>query len=66
MQLWAKVFLAVALIAGIFGFTGIAVASTEIAQLFSVFFAILGLSALVGSLMKSRHRRDRASMERSA
>jgi uncharacterized membrane protein YtjA (UPF0391 family) len=45
---WALVFLVVALIAGLFGFTGIAVASAGIAQiLFYIFVALFIISGLV-------------------
>src|SRR5690242_6774885 len=45
---WALVFLVVALIAGLFGFTGLAVASAGIAQiLFYIFVVLFVVSSLV-------------------
>jgi len=45
---WALVFLVVALIAGLFGFTGLAVASAGIAQiLFYIFVVLFVVSGLV-------------------
>ena len=45
---WALVFLVVALIAGLLGFTGLAVASASIAQIiFYIFVALFVISSLV-------------------
>jgi uncharacterized membrane protein YtjA (UPF0391 family) len=45
---WALVFLVVALIAGLFGFTGLAVASAGIAQiLFYLFVVLFVVSSLI-------------------
>lgn len=45
MTLWTIVFFAVALVAGIFGFTGISAASAGIAQILCVLFLGLGICA---------------------
>jgi len=48
MLRWAVIFLVVALIAALFGFTGISVAATEIAQfLFWVFVILFVVTALI-------------------
>ena len=48
MLSWALTFLVVAIIAAVFGFTGIAGAATDIARtLFFVFLVLLVVSALV-------------------
>jgi uncharacterized membrane protein YtjA (UPF0391 family) len=45
---WALLFLIVALVAGLFGFTGLAIASASIAQiLFYIFVALFIISGLV-------------------
>lgn len=50
MLRWTLLFLVVALIAGVFGFTGIAGASTDIARtLFFVFLVLLIISAIVSA-----------------
>jgi uncharacterized membrane protein YtjA (UPF0391 family) len=53
MLYWALVFFVVALIAGIFGFTGIYVAAAGIAKvLFFVFLVLLIISLLAGGLRR--------------
>ena len=53
MLYWALVFFVVALIAGLFGFTGIYVAAAGIAQiLFFVFIVLLLVSLLAGGLRR--------------
>lgn len=47
MLRWAILFLIVAIIAGVFGFGGIAAAATDIARLLFVVFLVLFLIALV-------------------
>ncbi|MGR3501843.1 DUF1328 domain-containing protein [Pseudaestuariivita sp.] len=47
MLTWALTFLAVAIVAGVFGFSEIALASAEVAQITCVVFLLLGLVALV-------------------
>lgn len=47
MLYWALVFLVVALIAGVFGFGGIASASAGIAQILFVIFLVLFIGALI-------------------
>lgn len=48
---WAVTFLIIALIAGVLGFGGIAVASVEIAKIiFFVFIALFLIAALMGAL----------------
>jgi uncharacterized membrane protein YtjA (UPF0391 family) len=50
---WALVFLVIALIAGLFGFTGIYVAAAGIAKiLFFVFLLLLIVSLLTGGLRR--------------
>ena len=53
MIYWAMVFLLVALIAGIMGFTGIAVASAGIAKLLFFVFAVLFVVSLFTHLGRS-------------
>ncbi len=51
---WALTFLVIALIAGVFGFGGIAVASVEIAKvLFFIFLAVFLVTLLI-HVMRSR------------
>jgi uncharacterized membrane protein YtjA (UPF0391 family) len=51
MLYWTLVFLVVALIAGLFGFGGIAVASAGIAKiLFGIFIVLFLVSLLAGAL----------------
>ena len=47
MLYWALVFFVVALIAGVFGFGGIASASAGVAQLLFVVFIVLFVGALI-------------------
>ena len=54
MLYWALVFLVVALIAGVFGFTGIAVAAAGIAKLLSVIFLVLFLISVIAHLGRGR------------
>jgi uncharacterized membrane protein YtjA (UPF0391 family) len=51
MLKWAVVFLLIAIVAGIFGFTGISEASASIAQILFGIFVALFLGALVIGLM---------------
>ena len=53
MLYWALVFFIVAIIAGVFGFTGIFLAAAGIAQiLFFVFIVLLLVSLLAGGLRR--------------
>jgi uncharacterized membrane protein YtjA (UPF0391 family) len=53
MLVWTLVFLVVALIAGVFGFGGVATASAGIAQiLFGIFIALFIGSLVLGALRK--------------
>jgi uncharacterized membrane protein YtjA (UPF0391 family) len=46
---WAATFFIIAIIAGVFGFTGVAVATVQIAQvLFFLFLVLFAVSLLVG------------------
>ena len=54
MLYWTLVFLVVALVAGLFGFGGIASASAGIAKLLFGVFIILFLVSLVVSALRSR------------
>jgi len=47
MLQWAILFLVVAIIAGVFGFGGIAAAATDIARLLCVVFLVLFVVALI-------------------
>jgi uncharacterized membrane protein YtjA (UPF0391 family) len=50
MLRWAFIFFVFAIIAGVFGFTGIAGTSTDIARtLFFVFLGLVIVSALIGA-----------------
>jgi uncharacterized membrane protein YtjA (UPF0391 family) len=49
---WALTFFIVALIAAIFGFGGIAVASAEVAKILFVVFLILFAVSLIAGLMR--------------
>jgi uncharacterized membrane protein YtjA (UPF0391 family) len=51
MLRWAFIFLIVALIAALFGFTEIAVAATGIAKILFFFFLVLFVLALVSGLI---------------
>jgi uncharacterized membrane protein YtjA (UPF0391 family) len=48
---WALIFFVVALIAGVFGFLGIAAAAVSIAKILFFVFLVLFLVSLVGGLM---------------
>ncbi len=53
MLYWALVFFVIAIIAGVFGFTGIFAAASGIAQiLFYVFIVLLIVSLLAGGLRR--------------
>jgi len=54
MLRWALGFLVIALIAALFGFTGIAVASAGIAKILFVIFLVLFLVSLIGHLFSGR------------
>ncbi len=54
MLYWAVVFFVVAIIAGVFGFGGIASASAGIAQLLFVIFLALFVIAMVARALKGR------------
>lgn len=54
MMHWALIFLAIALIAGIFGFGGIASASAGIAQVLFFIFLVLFLGAVVVRALNRR------------
>jgi uncharacterized membrane protein YtjA (UPF0391 family) len=52
MLRWALAFFIVAIIAGVLGFTGIALATAGIAKLLFYLFVILFLVSLVGHLLR--------------
>jgi len=54
MLKWAVIFLIIAIIAGLFGFTGVEQASATIAQWLFGIFLVLFLGALVGLAIGSR------------
>jgi len=57
MLRWALIFLVIAIIAGIFGFTGVEQASATIAQwLFGIFLVLFVGALLIGFLIGSRLR----------
>jgi uncharacterized membrane protein YtjA (UPF0391 family) len=57
MLRWAFILLFFAIIAGIFGFTGLAGASTDVARtLFFVFLILMVLTALIGAFKGDRLR----------
>ena len=57
MLRWALIFLVIAIIAGIFGFTGVEQASATIAQwLFGIFLVLFIGALLIGFLIGSRLR----------
>jgi uncharacterized membrane protein YtjA (UPF0391 family) len=57
MLKWAFVLLFLAVIAGVFGFTGLAGASTDIARtLFFVFLILMVVTALIGAFNSRRIR----------
>ena len=47
MLVWVVVFLAIALVAGVFGFTGISVAAQDIAKVIFYIFVILFIGSLL-------------------
>ena len=49
---WAVMFFIVALLAAVFGFTGIAVAAAGVAKILVDIFLVLFLVSLIGGLMK--------------
>ena len=51
---WALVFLVVALIAGLFGFTGLPVASAGIAQILFYIFVVLFVVSSIVYLLRGR------------
>ena len=57
MLYWAAVFFVVALIAALFGFTGIAVAAAEIAKILFFIFVVLFVISLVAGLFRRGSRR---------
>lgn len=56
MLYWAAVFLAVAIVAAIFGFSGIASASAGIAQILFYIFLLLFAAALIVRLLRGTSR----------
>ncbi|MGB2670903.1 MAG: DUF1328 domain-containing protein [Candidatus Acidiferrum sp.] len=52
MLRWALAFFVVALIAAVFGFTGVALASAGIAKILFFIFLVLFLLSLVGHLLR--------------
>jgi uncharacterized membrane protein YtjA (UPF0391 family) len=55
MLYWAAVFFIIAIVAGILGFTGVALATTEIAKiLFFIFLVLFALSIITPLLRRSR------------
>ncbi|GAA0295058.1 DUF1328 domain-containing protein [Rhodovulum tesquicola] len=54
MLQWALIFLLLALVAGLFGFGGIAMASAGIAQTLFFIFILLFVGAVVMSVMRGR------------
>jgi uncharacterized membrane protein YtjA (UPF0391 family) len=54
MLYWALMFLLVAIIAAVFGFTGIAIAAAGIAKLLFFIFLVLFVIALASHLMRGR------------
>lgn len=54
MLRWALSFFIIAIIAAVFGFGGIAAASTEIAQILFYIFVVLFLISLLFGLLKGR------------
>jgi uncharacterized membrane protein YtjA (UPF0391 family) len=51
---WTLMFLVIALVAGVLGFTSIAGAAAGIAQILFVIFLVLFLASFVGQLLRSR------------
>lgn len=56
MLRWALIFFVVSLVAALFGFTGIAVATAEIAKILFFIFLVLFLVALVAGTMQRNKR----------
>lgn len=54
MLQYAGVFLVVALIAALFGFTGIAAGAVEIARILFYIFVVLFLVSLVGGMLRRK------------
>lgn len=52
MLRWAVIFFVVALVAALFGFTGIAVAAAGIAKILFFIFLVLFLLTLIGSFIQ--------------
>jgi uncharacterized membrane protein YtjA (UPF0391 family) len=52
MLYWAVVFFIIALLAAVFGFTGIAVAAAGIAKILFFIFLVFFVIALVGGVMR--------------
>lgn len=57
MLRWAIIFFIVAILAGAFGFGGIAAASAGIAQIIFFFFLALFVIALIANALNGRSRR---------
>jgi uncharacterized membrane protein YtjA (UPF0391 family) len=51
MLYWAAVFFVIALVAGLLGFTGISVATAEIAKLLFFIFLVLFVVSLIASIV---------------
>jgi uncharacterized membrane protein YtjA (UPF0391 family) len=51
---WALMFLVVAIIAGVFGFTGIAVVATDFARILFFIFLVLFVVSLIFGLIRGR------------
>jgi uncharacterized membrane protein YtjA (UPF0391 family) len=58
MLYWALMFFVVALIAGVLGFTGIAIAAAGAAKLLFVVFLVLFLVSLIAHLLRGGGRRS--------
>jgi uncharacterized membrane protein YtjA (UPF0391 family) len=56
MLYWALIFFVVALVAGLLGFTGIAMASAGIAKALFVIFLVLFLATLIAGLVRRPQR----------
>jgi uncharacterized membrane protein YtjA (UPF0391 family) len=54
MLAWALIFLVIAIIAGVFGFGGVAAAATDIAQILFFIFLVLFLASLIVHLVRGR------------
>ncbi len=54
MLYWAAVFFLIAIVAGVLGFGGIAVASAQIAHILFVVFLVLFATTLVAGLVRRR------------